>query len=134
MSKLRDKMLARQREMKEAAAFGPISETHVTVPESTTTPAHSLAGPEPKPAPKEPLKTRLPIGSSFSAVYMAAGQWEGVLLVPTMGRCELAPNVTLSGPPSAAARFQASAPSIKKLLFALDDLYRAYLKEQEAAK
>ena len=52
MSKLRDKMLARQREMKEAAAFGPISETHVTVPESTTTPAHSLAGPEPKPAPK----------------------------------------------------------------------------------
>ena len=44
MSKLRDKMLARQREMEEAAAFGPLDPALGHSP--------SLAGPEPKPAPK----------------------------------------------------------------------------------
>ena len=113
MSKLRDKMLARQREMEEAAAFGPLDPALGHSP--------SLAGPEPKPAPKEPLKGRLPNGSMFGATYYADKRmWTGLLRVPRQ--------------PMGLDEFETSAPSIKKLLFALDDMYRAYLKEQEAAK
>lgn len=70
--------------------------------------------PQRRPGAKEPMKGRLPDDSKFEAIYHAESKtWFGKL---TIGLGPL--------------NFQASAGSITKLCYALDDLYREFLAAQ----